>query len=106
MQWHDQDTDVVWMQIHTARQLAMGIVYSFPQLFFCHQLLDALGECHGAPSKQCLMSLCVPELEEVTWDDVAPYLQGITCHTLKDYFPFLKGDALQVLKNDTDCAAH
>ena len=69
----------------------MGIIHSFPQLFFCHQMLDALGECHGAPSKQSLMSLCVPELQNVTWDDVMSYLQGIACHTRKDYLPFLSG---------------
>ncbi|KAL3145287.1 hypothetical protein ABBQ32_001023 [Trebouxia sp. C0010 RCD-2024] len=91
--------------VHTARQLAMGIVQSFPQLFFCHQLLDALGERHGAPSKQSLMSLCVPEIDNVSWNDVISYLQGITCHTVKDYLPFLMDDAPHVLRNTSDQAA-
>lgn len=83
----------------------MGIVQSFPQLFFCHQLLDALGERHGAPSKQSLMSLCVPEIDNVSWNDVISYLQGITCHTVKDYLPFLMDDAPHVLRNTSDQAA-
>ena len=69
-------------------------------------MLDALGECHGAPSKQSLMSLCVPELQNVTWDDVMSYLQGITCHTLKDYLPFLLDGMPRVLRNNSEQTAH
>lgn len=83
----------------------MGIVQSFPQLFFCHQLLDAVGERHGEPSKQCLMSLCVPEMQNISWDDVVSYLQGITCLTVQDYLPFLRDDAPHVLRHSSDQAA-
>lgn len=79
----------VMLQIHSTRQLALGIVHSFPR-YFGNNLLDALAEQHGAPALQSLMSLCIPELVEVTWDDVKTYLHSITPHTLQNHIPFLK----------------
>lgn len=76
------------LQIHTTRQLAVGIVYSFPQTFGT-DLLEALAERHGAPTLQTLMSISISELAQVTWDDVKTYLQSITCSTLQNYLPFL-----------------
>ena len=89
------------MQIHTTRQLAVGIVYSFPQTFGT-DLLEALAEQNGAPTLQSLMSLCTPELVQVSWDDVKTYLQSITCSSLQDYIPFLtdKTPHISVLIND------
>lgn len=76
------------MQIHTTRQVAVGIVNSFPQTFG-NNSLEALAQQQGAPSLKALMSLCIPELAQVSWDDVKTYLQSITYSTLQDYIPFL-----------------
>lgn len=88
------------VQIHTARQFAVGIVYSFPCLFGMEQL-GALAEQCGAQLQHSLMRLCVAEPAAVTWEDVKTYLQGVSCNNLQSYIPFLADVTLHKHMVDT-----
>lgn len=74
------------LQVHTSRQLAVGLVYSFPRLFgmeFC----EFLAELHGAPTVDSLFSLSNTEPTVLSWADLKACLLRIGPDNLHTYIP-------------------
>lgn len=78
--------EVCCVQIHTSRQAAVGMVYSYPRLFGFDTLM-LLEQSRQAPSQKHVKEVAAAAAAQLTWADVTRYLQAVTSETVDCHLP-------------------
>ncbi len=85
-------TVLLFTQVLTAKQHAMGIVHSYPWIPEKHRLLELLAAKSGEPTAEALtQSAGLDNLQHAAnWQQIDEYLKTVTVHNMNQHVPLIK----------------